>query len=228
VFDWDFSAAAREFETAIRSNPSYAQARQWYAMNCLCPRGVFARAREELRIAAEIDPVSLAIASSIGVLAFYERNYDRAASDFRAVLQMDDGFYLAHYFLGLIYVEQSLYEEAIGELERAVAISGGSSESISTLGYAQGRSGNRDGAKLQLEELKKRSAQRYVSPVLLAQVNAGLEDHEHAISNLEDAFKARSTDLVWLNVRPAFDTIRQNDSTIRILDNLGLRTPGSS
>jgi tetratricopeptide (TPR) repeat protein len=140
---------------------------------------------------------------------------------------MDEGFYLAHYFLGLICVEQSLYEQALGEFERAVAISGGSSESISALGYALGRAGNRDGAKLQLEELTKRSAQRYVSPVLLAQVNAGLEDYDKAISNLEDAFKVRSTDLVWLNIRPAFDAIRQNDRTIRILDNLGLRTPAS-
>lgn len=61
--------------------------------------------------------------------------------------------------------------------------------------------------------------------MLLAQVNAGLGDYDQAMSNLEDAFEARSTDLVWLNVRPAFDTIRQNDRTIRILDNLGLRAP---
>ena len=223
VFNWDWSSAAKEFEAAIHANPSYAPARQWYAMNCLSPQGAFARAREELRKAAELDPVSLAVAASVGILAFFEHQYDRAAMLFRAVLEMDHGFYLAHYFLGLTCAEQGLHSEAIREAERSVAISGGSSESISALGYVQARAGNPDAARTQLDELAQRSARRYVSPVLLAQVHAALGDYDRAFSNLEDAFHARATDLVWLNVRPAFDSIRSDARTIELLRRLGLR-----
>lgn len=223
VFDWDWNSAAREFETAIRINPNYAQARQWYAMNCLCPLGAFARARKELKLAAETDPISLAIASSAGVLAFFEQDYERAIADFRAVLQMNEAFYLAHYFIGQIYAAQGLYPDALGELELAVAMSRGSSESISALGYAQARAGQTDNARLQLQELTRRKTQKYVSPVLLAQINTGLEEYEQAMTNIEEAFHTRSTDLVWLNVRPAFDAVRSNDRVTRILTSLGLR-----
>ncbi|HEY2380952.1 MAG TPA: protein kinase [Terriglobia bacterium] len=228
VFDWDWNSAAREFETAIRLNPNYAQARQWYAMNCLSPLGAFTRAREELKIASETDPVSLAIASSVGVLAFFERDYERAIADFRAVLQMDEAFYLAHYFLGQIYAAQGLYPDALGELERAVAISRGSSESISALGYAQARAGQTDNARRQLQELSQRKTGRYVSPVLVAQVNTGLKEYDDAMTNIEEAFQARSTDLVWLKLRPAFDAVRSNDRVTRLLTSLGLGSSLSS
>jgi eukaryotic-like serine/threonine-protein kinase len=232
IFDWDWRAAAREFETAIGLDPRYAQARQWFAMNCLAPRGLFARAREELKAAWELEPVSLAIAASLGALDFFAGDQDAALQRLRAVLELDDGFYLAHYFLGQVYSEKQMHDEAVAELERALkasrsseSVASGSSESVAALGYARALAGRRAEALASLQELSARAAAAYVSPVLMAKVQVGLDDFDGAIANLEKAYQLRSTDLIWLGVRPAFRKIRSHDRVVEILTGAGLQEP---
>ena len=70
VFDWDWQGSERDFETAIHLNPTSAQARHWFAMNCLAPCRRFERADRELRLAMELESESPAIATSQGVLGF--------------------------------------------------------------------------------------------------------------------------------------------------------------
>ena len=128
-------------------SPRYAQARQWYAINCLAPLGQFQRARAELQQAAELEPVSLAIATSLGVLKFFERHYDQAIAQFQSVLEMDEGFAAAHYFIGQACMENGLHADAIRELERAVLLTDRSSETIAMLGYAQAAAGFQSGSE---------------------------------------------------------------------------------
>ena len=52
------------------------------------------------------------------------------------------------------------------------------------------------------------SANRYVSPTLLAQVHIGLGEPDAALDALEQAASIRVTDLIWLKVRPVFDPMR--------------------
>ena len=64
--------------------------------------------------------------------------------------------------------------------------------------------------------------ERYVSPVLLAQVLVGLDDHDAAIGRLEQAYEQRSSDLAWLAVRPAFAPVRADQRVTELLVKLGL------
>jgi serine/threonine protein kinase len=223
IFDWDWNAAEREFETAIRLNPRAAQARQWFAMNCLAPRGRFTHAAEELKLASELEPLSLAIATSLGVLEFFQRNYDMAIERFRAVLARDETFYPTHYFIGQAYSEKMMHEEAIQALERAVALTQGSSESLAALGYARAAAGQIQESHLILRGLLEREESSYVSPVLIAQVQIGLQEWDLALANLDQALRIRSTDLIWLDVRPAFRKIRSHSRVAEILIEAGLR-----
>lgn len=223
IFDWDWNQGAKEFEKAIGLNPRHAQTRQWFAMNCLAPWGGFVRAREQLRVASELEPVSLAIATSLGVLDFFEGRYDAAATRFQEVLELDPGFYLAHYFWGQALTEQKDFESAIRELSRAVEVTRGSSESLSALGYGKARGGHTAGAAAILAQLYDREATQYVSPVLIAQVQAGMGLHDDAIGSLARALQSRSTDLVWLAVRPSFLELREDPRCAEILIRTGLR-----
>jgi len=192
-------------------------------MNCLAPRGQFTRAAEELEIATELDPVSPAISTSLGVLDFFEGNYASAISRFQAVLEKDDAFYLARYFLGQTYNETGRQDDAIRELERAAGLTRRSAESVSALGYALAMSGRHPEALLALHELSDRAARSYVSPVLLAQVQIGLGQMDEAICNLRKAFHLRSADLIWLELRPALRKIGSTDAALEILRGMGLR-----
>jgi predicted Zn-dependent protease len=63
-------------------------------------------------------------------------------------------------------------------------------------------------AEEMLEKLRKKAELQYISPVLMAQVLLGLERRERAIEELQRARDTRATDLIWLKVRPVFDTVR--------------------
>lgn len=221
IFERDRDSARREFEAAIALNPKYAQARQWFAMNCLLPVGEFARAREELRCAAKLEPVSLAIAASMGILDFYQGDYDEATRRLQSVLELDRRFYLAHYFLGQTYCEKGLNEDAVRELNIAFE-SSGSSESLSALGYAQAVTGDRDKAAAALGQLLERATLRYVSPLLTAQIQAGLGEMDAAVESIEQACRERATDLIWFNLRPAFRRVRSYGRVPDILMQAGI------
>jgi tetratricopeptide (TPR) repeat protein len=222
VFDWDWKSAGQEFESAIRLNPQNAQAHQWYAMNCLAPVGEFQRASHQLNLAAELEPVSLAIATSRGILNFYQRDFEQAIGEFQSALVLDEGFYLAHYFLGLIYAQQRMYDESLRELERASEVTHGSPNTVAALGYKGALAGHRIEAQYALEVLSRQRKDRYVSPVLLAQLQAGLKDYDGALTSLEEAYHERATDLIWINLHPAFDSVRSDPRFMDLVYKVGL------
>jgi len=65
-----------------------------------------------------------------------------------------------------------------------------------------------------MDELIRMSGQRYVSPVLLSQVALGLGEEVRALEYLKQAYAVRATDLVWIGVRPVFDSIRSEAAFI--------------
>jgi hypothetical protein len=70
--------------------------------------------------------------------------------------------------------------------------------------------------------LRKKSRSEYVSPVLLAQVLLGLNRNDDAIAELQRAREMQATDLIWLKVRPVFDSIRADTRVVEIATAVGL------
>jgi tetratricopeptide (TPR) repeat protein len=210
VFDWDWRQAEADFRRAIELNPSYVTARHWFAIHCLAPQGRFAEAREELLRARDLDPLSLVVSTTFGLLAYLDRQYDQAIAEFQQVLALHESFVIAHYFLGQSYVQQARWEEGFKALTRAVELSNGGSEPLAALGQACAVAGKTAEAREHLRELMKRSATSYVSPVLPAQIHLGLGEAEQALALLEQAHDLRSADLMWIKVRPHFDVLRGN------------------
>ena len=210
VYDWDWSSAERNFKRAINSNPSYAAAHQWYAINCLVPCGRFAEGRAAIQKASELEPLSLAVLATSGLVSYCQRDYDAAISEYMKALDLDPNFGIAHYFLGQAYLEKSLIDKAIAELEQSVVLTNRSPECVAMLGYAYAVAGNRSRAVELVSELEMRSIDRYVSPVQFAWMRLGLADHDKAFAELGRAYDLRAADLIWLRVRPVFDAIRSN------------------
>jgi serine/threonine-protein kinase len=215
-------AAGRDFERAIEISPDYPTSHQWYAVNYLTPLGRFAEAIREIRLAQALDPLSLVINASVGLVLSLAGEYDEAVSAFKETLEIDADFALAHFFLGRAYVRQSMYEEAIAALEGAVALAGDSAETRASLGHAYGASGRREEARAVLEDLVERSERQYVSPVLIAQVLIGLDERGEAMDWLEKAVESRAADLVWLKVRPIYDVVRTDPRFASVIERLGL------
>src|SRR6266480_708335 len=65
-YDWNWSAAEKEFKRSIELNPDYATAHQWYAIHYLTATGRLEQAVEEMKKALELEPASLVMNTFMG------------------------------------------------------------------------------------------------------------------------------------------------------------------
>jgi serine/threonine-protein kinase len=209
-YDWDWQGAEEDYRRAIDLNPGYALAHQWYATNLLLPLSRFDEGRDRLEEAKALDPLSPAIRVSFGVLAFFERDFDRARQELSYVLEDDPRFGIAHFMLGGCHQELGDASAATTAFREAVDLSGRSVETVAGLGHCLARAGQVDEARILLAELNDRAQEAYVSPTRLAQLRLGLGENDAALDLLEEAASVRAADLVWLRVSPTWDPLRES------------------
>lgn len=90
-------------------------------------------------------------------------------------------------------------------------------------GYAV--TGRTDEARRILAEEERRGA--YVSPYPVAAVYAGLGEVDQAIRELEEAYRIREANLVWVNANAAFDPLRDDPRFHALLRSMKLVGAGS-
>ena len=207
VYDWDWAAAGREFETALRLDPDYATAHDWYAYY-LASMGRFDEALAQVKHAQAIEPVSLSVSTDVGEIYYWSRQYDRAVEQLRSVLQIEPEFPMARNILGLTYLKTGDLAHAIEELEAARRLSPGP-RTMSTLAFGYGAAGAPAKARKTLDELRELSKERYTSAFALAVAYAGSGDTDQALSELEVAFSERSDTMAVLRVYPVLDELRE-------------------
>jgi len=222
VYEWDWPAAETLFQKAMTASPQYGTGHHWYATHHLIPHGRFTEARAQLELARANDPLSLAILTTVGLIAYFERDPEVAIREYQKALEMDTNFALAHYFLGQAYEQERSYELAIRSLNRALELAPRSSEMEATLARTHALAGDHQRSKTMLQQLQVKSQSEYLSPVLLAQVLLGLQRNEEAIAELQRALEMRATDLIWLKVRPIFDDVRGDVRVKEIAVAMGL------
>src|SRR4029077_5370109 len=174
-FDWDLTAAGREFQRAIDLNPGYATAHHWYAWH-LALLHQYDEAIVEMRKAQSLDPLSLVINADLAELLAIAHSYDESIRWSRKTIEMDPNFGLAHNHLGEAYLQKRMLNEAVAELTEAVKLSNGSPTSITTLARAYAASGRRGDAKTLRGDLKKRSSPDQSLAAEIAAIYASLGD----------------------------------------------------
>jgi len=207
-YEWDWSGAEEAYRRAIELNPNYATAHDGYAM-LLSARGRSAEAVEQISKASELDPLSLIIAVHAGWPFYVARDYESAIRRFRKALELDENFIPAHGWLGMALGQQRRYSEAIDAFHRALEV-----DRIpilkTMLAHTHAIAGQRDRALALLEELEAERQHRYISPYDIAIVHAGLGDTPTALLHLRAALEDRSAWMVFLNVDPRLDPLRDD------------------
>ena len=220
AYDWDWLGAQNDFQQALKLNPKYPTAHQWYA-SYLMQMGKFSLAKAEIEEAHNLDPLSPIISANTGLYSYYEHNYDDAIAKYKVTLQSDPDFWVARHYLALAYVQKGMNGDAIAELRKLIKapasgpipdeVVEAECEATSSLGFAYGMAGKQADAQAILKQLEALGKRRYVSPLYFAIVYAGLKDNDKAIDYLNQAFEARHPGLVLVRIEPMFDGLRGDE-----------------
>jgi TolB-like protein/Flp pilus assembly protein TadD len=206
--DRDWNKSEQTFKRAIEINPSCAMAHQWYA-ELLAALGRHNQAISEATRAQQLDPLSPMIIYDKGEKLYYARRYDELIAHSLQSIELFPNFSWIRSLLGGGYEQSSMFEEAIAEHQKALAISANNIHK-GNLGYCYGIAGQREKALEILAELTKLSNHEYVSPYSLALVHMGLKNWEQTMDNLNFAFDERDYPVMFVSVDPAFDPLRSN------------------
>jgi adenylate cyclase len=122
---WDGPTAEREFLNAIELNPSYTQARDWYALFYLqFSEGRLADGMEQAKLALRADPLSSYAHAVYGLTCGNAGKKDEAVKACQRAVELDSDSYLAQMLLQLVLHIDGKLEESVEAGESALAMSG--------------------------------------------------------------------------------------------------------
>ena len=221
-YDWNWRAAKREFERAIKKNPGYAQAYQWYAL-FLATQDRPADARAFITRARELDPASPMVSTAFARIQYLNKEYDEAIRGYRAVIQEYPTYITAHAGIGLAFVARAQYDSALVHYNSMVSALGQHTPLLRGLiAHAAGQAGRRGEAREHLQKLKAIPPGVYFPREYLVLAHIGAGDKAAAIRELEEAYRARSGGVAYMGVEPAVDPLRAEPDFQALLRKLRL------
>lgn len=223
-YDWEWDRAEIEFLRAIELAPSYSTAHQWYA-NFLTAMGRFTEAEAAMRRAQELDPLSLIANAALGWVRYYAGDYEQAILQCRRTLELDDGFALAHLWMGQSLERLDRFEEAETAIRRALALGDRSTITRAALARTLALSGRTDQARALLDELEAEDGESYLPSYEIARAHVALGSRETALAWLARALVERAHSMVFLRVDPGFEDMRGDPEFEALAHRVGLEGP---
>jgi len=220
--DWDWLGAEQEFKRALQLDPRYPTAHHWYAVSCLAPLARLNEALDEIVLAQALDPVSLIIARDVAVIHYYKREFDAALDQCDHTIELNPHFAPAYWTLGLIQDQMGDFDESIAAFKRAIQLTPHSPRMRAALARSFAMCGKYKEAEQILDELKKLSEKRYVSPFELASVHFALGQANLGFEWLKRAFQDRCFELISIKVDPRFDSIKKDPRFASLHRQLGM------
>jgi tetratricopeptide (TPR) repeat protein len=218
-YEFDWAAADRDYQRAIALDPNSAFAHHQYG-EYFTTFGNSERAIAELKIARQLDPLSLPLFSTIGRMYREAHQYDEAVKQCKQSLVLDPNFSMGHWCLGQVYLAKRQYADATSEMKRANEL-GTTPLIICDLGCIYAASGKKTEARAILRSLQSKSQFDYVSPYLIASIYSQLGEMDAAFNWLEKAFDRRDG-ISYMVADPMMDPIRSDPRYLRLVKRLRL------
>ena len=226
-YEGKWEQSETEFKRAIKLNPNYSTAHMWYGLLLMFLRR-FEEAREQIRLAVELDPLSRVGSMNLAGVSRYSGNPRDAVRELESALKTDPDFAYLHGELGWAYCLDSRTEDGISELEKAVDMTHGDPQLKADLACVLGFSGRREEASAILREVQEASKVKHVSKMKLAQVFFAIGKNDDAFSLLEEALKDHSlftmggSYLLDIRLGPWFAQVREDSRWDVFVRRLGI------
>lgn len=192
---WDRSKAEQEFLHAIELNPSYTQARDWYALFYLqFSEGRLVDGVEQAKLALKADPLSSYAHAVYGLTCGNAGNKIEAVRACQRAVDLDSESFVAQMLLQLVLHIDGKLEESVKAGESALAMSGRLAWSMAFLAVTYGKWGKTEEADALYSEMQARARRQYVPAAQLALAAAAASRESDALRHATEAFAVRDPD----------------------------------
>jgi tetratricopeptide (TPR) repeat protein len=188
-FEWDWSAAEKNYRRGLELNPNYAYAHGWYAVFLMAQKR-FDEAIEHAKQAVKLEPLSPIMNALQGVVIGFGADVKKGREQLHRALEMEPNLPMGNLWLGQLYLmPPEDFGKAIVHLKKAAQL--GMTFALGWMGWALTLAGKEDEAANVLGQMDEIAKQKYVSPFLKAIILLGLGKEEEAFKHFELAYEAR-------------------------------------
>jgi serine/threonine-protein kinase len=219
-YEFDWRNAEKYFRRAIELAPGNHIGYQGLTF-AMTMAGRYDDTLAAARQAFTLDPLTVWTRNTLSEVTYRSRDFDAAIENTLAVLEMQPGDALMTGFLGWLYVEKDMPEEAMQYSDAAMELADGNPnlELVAAVVYAN--LGMAAKAREILDRAEKLSATQLVSPGFMAAVYAALGETDQAFARLDLAVDFRDSWIICLDY-PALDPIRSDPRFDELCDRFGM------
>ena len=219
AYDWNWTAAEREFKRALELDPSNSAVHGQYG-DFLNMMGRYDEALQQRQRAYELNPLWVQTLVEISWVYRDMRNYPRALEYIQRAIEREPNYAFPYMNRGMVLELQGHLQEAVPDFEKAASLAH-SPMIYGFLGRAYAQAGRRSDSLNVLIKLKELSSHRYVDPVPFIAIYAGLGDNDRAFHWMDKAYWERDYFLVTLK-SPNWDELRSDPRFQAIYKKVGL------
>jgi eukaryotic-like serine/threonine-protein kinase len=191
LFDWDWSAAEREYLRALEINPNLPEANLGYA-TYLATLGRFDEAISRVQRAYRFDPLALESRNEALWIYYFSGRLRETVEQARRTVDMEPEAGLPYSMLALAHADLGERADALRAAESAIRLAN-SPTILTTTASALARAGQRAEARQLLSRALALANERFVCRFNVAAAEMDLGDTQQALKSLEQAYLQRST-----------------------------------
>jgi serine/threonine protein kinase/tetratricopeptide (TPR) repeat protein len=207
---WRYAEALKNHRRAIELNPNYPLAHEWLSA-VLVSTGEFEEGIKEIKIAEQLDPLSLRAKTLTAWTCYQARLFDEALAKGREIIEFDKNYPQGHLQVGNVLPQMGRPEEGAAACRKAFELMPNSALVIYPLCSALGAAGEIREARKYLELMTKMAKEIYVKPYFLAMCHLAVGEIDRAFECFEIDFAEKDMWIIWWGTEPKLDAIR-NDS----------------
>jgi len=214
--DWNWDEAEELYLHAMKLNPNYPLAHEWYSA-LLVTTGRFDEGIKEARRAEELDPLSLR-AMTLTAWTYYQTGLFReSAAKGKQILDLDRTFPQGYLQLGNSQIHLGEADKAVDTLQKLDYMMPDSALAMYTLCFALVSAQKKDIAVKVLDRLENLAAETYVKPYFLGMAHVALSNLDTAFAYFEKAFAEHDPWLTWFATEPKLKSLHSDPRYIKLL-----------
>jgi len=215
--DYDWERGERECRRALELNEHSVVGHLWYSLHLTMERR-FDEADYHARRGVALDPLAPFNAYNLAWVLYYARRFRDSIAQYEKNIAANPLYAINYAGLSWTLRIVGRYDEAVNAIRRAMELTTDSIYMLSVYGQTLAAAGEREEARAVLRKIEEMSANRFVSSYQTALIYNFLGDKKKTLELLEKAYEQREAWVVWLDVEPAFDNLRNESRFVRLLE----------